>query len=117
MLTGAMLGLLEQLGLDVLTLTEEIGEAEFFASRLTRRQTLRLLGSMVKTVENLPAAVREQLPEIDWQAWLVLGYALSNPAHHPLQIWVAIRELTPMTLRHLNAYRKTQPALFSIAPY
>lgn len=116
MLTGAMLGLIEQLGLDVLTLTQEVSEAEFFASRLTRKQTLLLLESMAKTVENLPVGVRERLPEIDWQAWLVLAYALSNPAHHPLQIWVAVKELTPLTLQHLNACRKTQPGLFSIVP-
>ncbi len=116
MLTGAMLGLMEQLGLDILTLTEEINEAEFFASRLTRTETLRLLGSLTQTVANLPIGVREQMPEINWAAWAALSLVLPKPTHHPLQIWVAIKELTPMTLQHLNGYKRTQPKLFSIVP-
>ena len=73
MLTGAMLGLMEQLGLDILTLTEELNETEFFASRLTRTETLRLLRSMTKTAANLPAGVRDECrrwtgrPGLPWQ--------------------------------------------------
>ena len=114
MLTGAMLGLMRQIGLDIVTLTEEISEAEFFASRLTRTETLRLLQSMTQTAANLPAEVRERMPEIDWTAWVELAKVLSIPSRHPLQIWVAIKELTPVTLQQLNAYKKSQPQLFSI---
>lgn len=116
MLTGAMLGLMLQIGLDILTLTDEVGEAEFFASRMTRTETLRLLGSMAKTAANLPAGVRERMPEIDWAAWAALATVLAKPSHHPLQIWVAIKELTPVTLQHLNAYKRIHPQLFSIMP-
>lgn len=116
MLTGAMLGLLEQLGLDILTLTEELNETEFFASRLTRAQSLKLLRSMTRTAADLPAGVRERMPEIDWATWAALQVALAKPAQHPLQIWVAVKELTPMTLQQLKGYKRRQPQLFSMVP-
>ena len=116
MLTGALLGLMRQLGLDIITLTEEIDEIEFFASRLTRIETLRLLDSMARTAADIPSEVRERMPQIDWVGWAALQIALVKPAQHPLQIWVAIKELTPVTLQHLNDYKRAQPTLFSFAP-
>jgi uncharacterized protein with HEPN domain len=116
MLTGALLGLMERIGLDIMTLTEEIDESEFFASRLTRVQTLKLLGNLVQTAANLPAETRERMPQVDWAAWAALANVLPRPAQHPLQIWVAIKELTPMTVQLLHDYKRTQPQLFSISP-
>jgi uncharacterized protein with HEPN domain len=116
MLTGAMLGLIQQTGMDVLVLTEELDEQEFFSSRLTRMETFRLLGVMAYTAHNLPADVRAQLREVDWSAWAALPAALINPTGHPLQIWVAARELTPLTVQHLIDYRRVYPKLFSLAP-
>jgi uncharacterized protein with HEPN domain len=116
MLNGALLGLMHQLGLDIVTLTEELSEAEFFASRLTRSETLKLLGSMAQTAADIPAEVRLRMPLIDWAAWAALPAKLARPAQHPLQIWVAIKELTPMTVQYLNDYRRVQPQLFSIVP-
>jgi uncharacterized protein with HEPN domain len=115
MLTAAMLGLIRQTGMDIIVLTEELDEQEFFASRITRLETLRLLDVMANTARNLPANVREQLPEIDWAAWAALPYALTRPALHPLQIWVAARELTPLTVQHLIDYQRVYPRLFSLA--
>lgn len=116
MLTGALLGLMEQLALDIVTLTEEIDESAFFASRLTRVRTLKLLGSLAQTAAGLPAEARERMPQIDWDAWAALAKALPQPSQHPLQIWVAIKELTPMTVQELHDYKRVQPQLFSIAP-
>jgi uncharacterized protein with HEPN domain len=116
MLTGAMLGLMERIALDIMILTGEFNEEEFFNSRLTRVQTLHLLGSFAQTAANLPAATREHMPEIDWPAWAALAKVLNKPEKHPLQIWVAIKELTPMTVQHLNNYKRKQPQLFSIVP-
>lgn len=113
MLTGAMLGLMRQIGLDIITLTEEIGEAEFFASRFTRAETFRLLGNMVKTANEIPVTVRERMPQIDWAAWDELQSKLDHPSKYPFQLWVVIKELTPMTVQQLNDYRRTQPKLFS----
>ncbi len=111
-----MLGLLQQTGMDVIVLTEELDEQEFFSSRLTRIKTLRLLGMMAHTARDLPAQVREQLPEIDWPAWAALPTALVNPTSHPLQIWVAARELAPLTVQHLIDYRRVYPDSFLLAP-
>lgn len=114
MLTGALLGLMRQLGLDIITLTEELDEGDFFSSRLTRVETLRLLSSLAKTAAEIPPEVRERMPQIDWAAWAAIPEKLARPA--PFQIWVAIKELTPMTVHHLNDYRRIQPKLFSIVP-
>lgn len=116
MLTGAMLGLIEKIGLDIMILTDEIGEDEFFASRMTRTQTLQLLRSLAQTAANLPAGTIERMPQIDWAAWAALKVALAKPSQHPLQIWVAIKELTPLTVQQLKDYKKVQPQLFSIVP-
>jgi uncharacterized protein with HEPN domain len=116
MLTGAMLGLLQQTGMDVIVLTEELDEQEFLVSRLTRQETLRLLGVMACTARDLPAQVREQLPEIDWAAWAALPDALIRPHAHPLKIWVAARELAPLTVQRLIDYRRVVPQLFSVVP-
>jgi uncharacterized protein with HEPN domain len=116
MLTGAMLGLLERIALDIMILTEEISEDEFFASRLTRAQTLQLLARFARTAADLPADTRERMHEIDWAAWAALAKVLPEPRQHPLQIWVAIKELTPMTVQRLNICRKKQPQLFSVVP-
>lgn len=116
MLTGAMLGLMERIALDIMVLTDEISEEDFFNSRLTKAQTLQLLASLAQTAANLPAGTRELMHEIDWAAWASLRVVLSKPAQHPLKIWVAIRELTPMTVQKLNGYKKTQPQCFSVVP-
>lgn len=116
MLIGALLGLMRQLGLDIITLTEEIDEDEFFASRLTRTQTLQLLTSLSKTAASVPQEVQARMPLIDWAAWAALPEKLARPAQHPFQIWVAIKELTPMTVHSLNEYKRTQPKLFSWVP-
>lgn len=116
MLTGAMLGLIEKIGLDIMILTDEISEDEFFASRMTRTQTLQLLRSLAQTAANLPAGTRERMPQIDWAAWAALKVALAKPSQHPLQTWVAIKELTPLTVQQLNVYKKAHPQLFSMVP-
>lgn len=116
MLNGAMLGLMERLALDLIVLTGEIGEEDFFNSRLTRMTSLQLLERLAQTAANLPADTRICMPEIDWAAWAALRTALARPSQHPLQIWVAIKELTPMTVQHLHDYKRKQPRLFSIVP-
>jgi uncharacterized protein with HEPN domain len=116
MLTAAMLGLMERIALDIMVLTDEIGEEDFFNSRLTKAQTLQLLASFAQTAADLPTETSEHMHEIDWAAWASLRVALAKPAQHPLKIWVAIKELTPVTVQRLNGYKKTQPQLFSVVP-
>jgi uncharacterized protein with HEPN domain len=114
MLTGAMLGLMERIALDIMVLTDEISEDDFFSSRLTKTQTLQLLASFAQTAANLPAETRQLMHEIDWAAWSALQAALAKSAKHPLQIWIAIKELTPMTVQHLHNYKRKQPQLFAL---
>ena len=116
MLTGAMLGLMEQMGQDIVTLAGALDEREFFDSRSTQIITLRLLASMVKNVAYLPDDIKHCMPNIDWDAWHALGAALTDPASHRLQICVAINELVPLSLKHLSDYRRSHPELFSIDP-
>ena len=116
MLTAAMLGLIEQTGLSILILTEELDEREFFASRLTRLQTYHLLGTLAETAHNLPETVRARLSAIDWAAWAALPAALAYPNRHALQIWVAARELTPLTVQSLIDYKRVHPECFALAP-
>jgi len=111
-----MLGLLQQTGMGITVLTGKFDAQEFFASRLTRQETLRLLGIMAYTARDLPAHVRDQLTQIDWPAWAALPPALMRPTEHPLQIWVAARELAPRTVQHLIDYKRVFPELFSLAP-
>jgi len=114
MLSGALLGLMSQIGIDIMTLSGELDEAEFFASRLTRVQTLQLLASLAQTAGNLPDETRVRLTQIDWAAWAALGKVLPNYSQHPLQIWVAIKELTPMTVQQLSDYKRSKPEMFSM---
>lgn len=114
MLTGALLGLMEQIALDIVTLTELSEEREFFESRLTYARTLHLLGMLAKTCGNVPVESRLRMPQVDWPAWQSLGRALAQPERHRLQIWVAVKELTPMTLYRLQGYKRSQPQLFSM---
>jgi uncharacterized protein with HEPN domain len=115
MLTAAMLSLIERTGLDIVVLTEALDDQEFFASRLTRLETFQLLGNMADTARNLPPKVREQLEAIDWEAWAALPVALARPSVNALRIWVAAKELTPLTVQSLIDYKRVYPELFQYA--
>lgn len=115
MLTPAMLSLIEQTGLDIIVLTEELDDREFFASRLTRLQTYQLLGTLAETARNLPAEVRARLSVIDWGAWAALPVALTRPNDNAFRIWVAAKELTPLTVQGLIDYKRIFPELFRLS--
>lgn len=114
MLTAARLGLIEQTGLDILVLTGELDDQEFFASRLTRLQTYQLLGTLAETARHLSAEVRMRLPAVDWDAWAALPLALARPGEHAFRIWVAAKELTPLTVQSLIDYKRIYPELFAL---
>lgn len=65
-------------------------------------QTYQSLGVMADTASNLPAALRERFHAIDWAAWRALPAALARPDANVFRIWVAARELTPLTLQALR---------------
>ena len=117
MLLGAMLSLIEEAGVVVLTLTEGLEQNEFLGSFLTRREVQRQIATITLTVANLPTASRQHLPEIDWDGWTACALGLDQGGEaEDDALWFALRSLVPATLMWLRVYRSSQPALFSLAP-
>lgn len=116
MLTAVLLGLIEQTGMDIIVLTEELDDREFFASRLTRLQTFQLLGTLADSARNLPPEVRGRLAGVDWAAWEALPAALARPTENAFRIWVAAKELTPLTVQYLIDGKRVYPELFALVP-
>ncbi len=116
MLQAALLGLIDEACAEIITLTEEVDEAEFFRSRLTHAETVKRLKAVAQAVEQLPGGARSTIAEIDWTRWQALGRELAAGAAGPLAVWVAVRELTPLTLNWLRVYQQSQPELFRLNP-
>lgn len=117
MITGAMLSILEEAGMAVLTFTEGLEPEEFFASQLTQRETLKQISIMVETVTNLPPDPKKQMPEIDWAGWSQLNLQLTRAGGFERDaVWFGVRSLIPATLMWLRVYKKNLPQLFSLTP-
>lgn len=120
-LSGALLAILEEAGTAVLTLTEGVEEAEFFASRLTREESQRQVHTLARTTLQVPPECRRLMPEIDWDGWQKVAHDLSGKSGQSggeearELLWFAIRSLTPATLLWLRIYRKNQPELFDFS--
>ncbi len=115
LLAGALLGILEEAGTSILTLTEGLEPDDFFASRLTRRETLTQMRIMTKTAANLPAGIKQHMAEIDWAGWSGLGVQLTLADDFERDaLWFGIRSLVPATLMWMRVYRKNSPELFSL---
>lgn len=114
MLNSALLNIIEESGMGVLTLTETIEEDEFLRSRLTRQEVRRLTAAMAKAINSLPEATRARLPELDWEGWGVLARQLDQgPEAEGTALWFASRALIPATLTWLRIYRTNEPDLFA----
>lgn len=115
LLSGALLGILEESGMAILTMTEDIEPEEFFASRLTQQEVLRQMRVMTETAANLPYDLKLKVAEIDWAGWSVLNTQLSVAGGFERDaLWFAVRSLIPATLMWLRVYRKDAPELFSL---
>lgn len=116
MLDGALLGIIEQAGVAVLTLTEDIAEGEFFASRLTRIEVLRQLRTIADSVAGMSPALRRTLAEVDWPTWDALGPLLRAPRVRAQDeaVWFAVGSTVPALLLWMRVYRKNQPELFQM---
>lgn len=101
----ALLAVIETSAEDILILTEGLHEQQFFRSRLTHARTIARLRAMAATLLDLPAPLRDQLVEIDWESWQRLACELAAGTAGPVQVWVAIQSLTPNTLQWLRLYR------------
>lgn len=117
LLSSAQLGILENAGEAILTLTDDITPEEFFASRLTQQEVLRQTRIMAETAANVSETLKRQMPEIDWAGWFVLHSQLVGQGGFERDaLWFAVRSLVPATLMWMRVYRKDVPELFSPVP-
>lgn len=116
--TSALLALVEQSGLAVVTLAEGLDEADLRRSRLTRAEVLRHLRVLARSAQALAPSVREDMPELDWEGWRLLGAPLQADAGDDLEaaLWFGVSSLVPATLLWLRVYRQSQPQWFVMAP-
>ncbi|WP_245909568.1 hypothetical protein [Sphaerotilus hippei] len=108
-----MLDLIQRAGEGVLTLTEDVSEADFLRSRLTRNETRRQMALLADSLLGLPEAARACMPEIDWAIWHTTRVELDRigPTHDEA-LWFGARSLVPATLSWLRVYRQERPELF-----
>lgn len=111
---AALLGNLHDSGFAVDTCVAGQEQDGLFASQLTRQQVLQCLKVMINSAEDLPPAIKAQLPGIDWPAFRKLKNRLgarNNKERN--ELWEAMTHLVPTTLRALNRYRKHRPEFFT----
>jgi uncharacterized protein with HEPN domain len=117
MLDAAMLTIIDEAGVNVLTLTEGLDETEFFATRLTRHEVRRQISTMAGILQSLSEELRTDFAELDWEGWEGVWRLLEaegESGRHAL--WFAVRSLVPATLMWLRIYRQSHPQLFACKP-
>lgn len=114
----ARLGLIEQAGIAVATLTEGLAQGELLRSRLTRAEVLRQLKLLADSTSQMQPAARQAMPELDWRGWDAMRQHFSGPAGESLDeaLWFACEALVPATLLWLRVYQQSHPELFRMAP-
>lgn len=116
-LTGALLAIIDDAGLAVATLTENLTRQELLGSRLTRAEVQRQLRLLAGSAARMPPDVWEVMPEIDWEGWTGIERLLGQGGVDLDEaLWFAVESMVPATLLWLRLYRRSQPALFRIAP-
>ncbi len=116
--TSALLGLVEQSGLAVVTLAEGLDEVDLRRSRLTRAELLRHLRVLARGAVSVPPSAREDMPELDGDGWRSMSLRLQADHGEDVDeaLWFAVTSLVPATLLWLRVYRQSQPALFVMRP-
>lgn len=112
--TAPLLGLVQEAGETVLTLTAGLAQGEFLSSSRTRAEAARHLAELASAMKAMPPEVSRAMPEIDWAAWrgVEASLRMEGPAHEEA-LWFAISNLLPATLARLVAQRRAHPALFT----
>jgi len=112
--TSALLGIVEQAGLAVVTLVENLTERELLRSRLTRAEVQRQLMTVIDSLAQLAPTLQPTLPDLDWEGWRGLHDVLQGPPGQALDdaLWFASNALTPATVLWLRVYRKEKPDIF-----
>lgn len=116
--TSALLALIEQSGLGIVTLAEGLDEADLRRSRLTRAELLRHLRVLARSAAALPPSARADMPELDWDGWRSLLPRVQAERGDEVDeaLWFAVSSLVPATLLWLRVYRQSLPQMFVMAP-
>ena len=116
--TSALLALIEQSGLAVVTLAEGLDEADLRRSRLTRAELLRHLRVLARSAVSVPPSAREDMPELDWDGWrsMVAQLQADHGEEVDEALWFAVSSLVPASLLWLRVFRQSQPRLFEMSP-
>lgn len=116
--TSALLALIEQSGLAVVTLAEGLDEADLRRSRLTRAELLRHLRVLARSAVSVPPSARGDMPELDWDGWrsMVAQLQADHGEEVDEALWFAVSSLVPASLLWLRVYRQSQPRLFEMSP-
>lgn len=115
MISAAMLKIVEEGAEGVLVLVEDLEEAQFLRSRLTRQEVRRLLVQVAGTLRAMPPEARLAMPELEWDGWLRVGHDLqAPPPAGDDTAWFAVQSLVPATISWLRVYRQEQPAWFDL---
>jgi uncharacterized protein with HEPN domain len=116
MLNATLLSIVEEAGVAVMILTEDLEQEELLRSRLTRAEVQRQVRSMSDAAARLPADARKLLAEIDWDGWQAMAKQLKEGGPEAdAALWFATRSLVPAILMWLRVYRQNQPELFVFA--
>jgi len=117
MFSAALLSIIKEAGNAIMIMTEGSEEQEILCSRLTRAEIIRQLLVMVKSLDEIPATTRKQIPELSWKEWTRLPdlMAASGEAADQALIY-AYDSLVPATLLWLREYQLSRPALFEFVP-
>ena len=115
---SALLGLMEQAGIAVATLVEGLERDELLRSRLTRVEVLRQLKMLADSAAQVEPAMRDAMPELDWNGWDAMRARFAAPVGDALDetLWFACTALMPATLLWLRVYQQSQPELFRMVP-
>lgn len=106
-LNAVLLSIIEEAGINILTLSEGLEEDEFLSSRLTRAEVERQLGEMSGIVLEVSTRTRALMDELDWGGWEAVSRqsGWKSPEGEEV-LWFAVRSLVPATLMWLRVYRK-----------
>ena len=116
--TSALLALIEQSGLAVVTLAEGLDEADLRRSRLTRAEVLRHLRVLARSAMAVTPSARDDMPELDWDGWRSLALRLQADTGEDVEeaLWFAVTSLVPASLLWLRVYRQSHPQRFVMSP-
>lgn len=114
MLNSVLFLIMEEACTAVLILGADVEREEFLASRLTRGEVQRQLLIIANAADDVPAAMRQLLPELEWDGWDKVRRELQQAQPGADEVlWFALRSLAPATLMWLQVYRKNEPELFA----